>query len=87
MLFAYKDKSMRVVVSSANLFRAEWEDRTQGLWISPRCPPLPDDARPTDGDSVTEFRKDLKLLLNWYNMPQLISWIKRIRDTDFSDIK
>lgn len=87
MIFAYKDKSMRIVVSSANLFQAEWENRTQGLWISPRCPPLPENAQATDGESSTEFRKDLKLLLNWDNIPQLKSWLKHISHTDFTDIK
>lgn len=30
MLFAYKDKSMRVVISTANLYEADWHNRTQG---------------------------------------------------------
>lgn len=30
MLFGYKDQSMRVVVSTANLYEADWHNRTQG---------------------------------------------------------
>lgn len=30
MLFAYKDNSMRVIVSTANLYEADWHNRTQG---------------------------------------------------------
>lgn len=33
MLFGYKDQSMRVVVSTANLYEADWHNRTQGKFI------------------------------------------------------
>lgn len=51
-LLGYEDGSLRVVVHTGNLIESDWENRTQGLWISPRCP--------TDGppaDSATGFRK------------------------------
>jgi hypothetical protein len=36
MVFHYEDDSIRVVVSTANLVSSDWENRTQGLWVSPR---------------------------------------------------
>lgn len=33
MLFGYKDQSMRIVVSTANLYEADWHNRTQGKSI------------------------------------------------------
>ena len=36
MVFVYEDLSVRVVVSTANLVSSDWENRTQGLWVSPR---------------------------------------------------
>ena len=36
MVFVYDDESVRVVVSTANLVASDWENRTQGLWVSPR---------------------------------------------------
>lgn len=49
MLLIYEDNSIRTVVSTANLVPSDWENRTQGLWVSPKCPP-------GDGDSVTGFK-------------------------------
>ena len=49
MLLIYEDNSIRIVVSTANLVPSDWENRTQGLWVSPKCPP-------GDGDSVTGFK-------------------------------
>ena len=52
MLLIYEDNSLRTVVSTANLVPSDWENRTQGLWVSPKCPP-------GDGDSVTGFKVNL----------------------------
>ena len=52
MLLVYDDNSMRTVVSTANLVPSDWENRTQGLWVSPKCPP-------GDGDSATGFKVTL----------------------------
>ena len=41
MLLIYEDDSMRVVVSTANLVASDWENRTQGVWVSPKCPKMP----------------------------------------------
>ncbi|XP_075154610.1 tyrosyl-DNA phosphodiesterase glaikit [Haematobia irritans] len=86
MLLGYKDGSMRVVVSTANLYEDDWHNRTQGLWISPRLTPLPESADTTAGESPTNFRQDLMLYLVEYKCAELQPWIARIRKTDFSAI-
>lgn len=87
MLLGYKDGSMRVVVSTANLYEDDWHNRTQGIWISPLCPALPENADTAAGESPTDFRRDLMLYLVEYNCAKLQPWIARIRKSDFSAIK
>ncbi|KAM3955536.1 tyrosyl-DNA phosphodiesterase glaikit [Aphomia sociella] len=86
MILCYEDGSLRVVVSTANLYIDDWENRTQGLWFSPRCPELPPDAMPFDGESVTCFKKSLLRYLNHYQMPQLAYYLERVKRCDFSHI-
>lgn len=87
MVFHYKDNSMRIVISTANLYEDDWHNRTQGIWISPRLPPLPEDADTAAGESPTGFRQDFMLYLVEYKQPKLQPWLARIRKTDFSSIK
>ncbi|XP_073834571.1 tyrosyl-DNA phosphodiesterase glaikit isoform X1 [Musca autumnalis] len=86
MMLAYTDGSMRVVVSTANLYEDDWHNRTQGIWISPLLTPLPEDADTAAGESPTNFRQDLMLYLVEYKFAELQPWIARIRRTDFSAI-
>lgn len=87
MLLGYKDGSMRVVISTANLYEDDWHNRTQGLWMSDRLDAIPNGSRPaSNGESVTEFRKELLNYLSSYNLPLLEQWIQRIRNTDFSSV-
>lgn len=87
MLLGYKDGSMRVVVSTANLVEDDWHNRTQGLWISPKCDKLAEDADTASGESKTEFKEDLLRYLAKYNIPSLQPWIVRIRKSNFSAVK
>lgn len=87
MLLAYEDGSMRVVVSTANLYEDDWHNRTQGIWISPLCPAMSDEADTASGESATNFRQDLMLYLAEYKCAKLQPWIARIRKSDFSAIK
>lgn len=88
MFFFYTDKSMRVVVSTANLYEDDWHNRTEGLWISEKLPALPDGiSHVNNGESVTNFREDLMKYLMVYKMPKLQPIIARIRTTDFSSVK
>lgn len=85
MLFGYRDKSMRVIVSTANLIEADWHNNVQGLWISDRLPRLPINNQRL-GESATGFRSDLVTYLQAYNLQALNVWIERICCTDFSSI-
>ena len=40
MLLTYEDGGLRVVVHTANLVPGDWENRTQGLWVSDKCPKM-----------------------------------------------
>ena len=87
MLFFYKDRSMRVVVSTANLYEDDWENRVQGMWISDRLPELSEgQSFTTHGESVTKFREDLMRYLIAYNIPKLQPVVARIRNMDFSKV-
>lgn len=87
MLLGYADGSMRVVVGTANLVEDDWHNRTQGLWLSPRCPPLPDDADTAAGRGPTNFRDDLVRYLVTYGVARLQPWIARVRRSDFGAVK
>ncbi|KYM97378.1 putative tyrosyl-DNA phosphodiesterase [Cyphomyrmex costatus] len=86
MILQYKDDGIRVVVSTANLYSNDWENRTQGLWISPHLPRLPESAHPNDGESLTGFKKALERYLSKYELPILTQWIHAVRRADFSDV-
>nr|XP_012138389.1 PREDICTED: probable tyrosyl-DNA phosphodiesterase isoform X1 [Megachile rotundata] len=86
MILKYKDDGIRVVVSTANLYSDDWENRTQGLWISPHLPPLPESANTNDGESPTGFKKDLLLYLNKYRQPAITEWTSAVRRADFSSV-
>lgn len=88
MLFGYKDGGMRVVISTANLFQADWYNRTQGLWISPTLPALQTDTdTKLAGESATGFRGELMHYLSTYKLDELQPWIERIAKSDFSAVK
>lgn len=97
MLLFYKDQSMRVVVSTANLYAPDWNNRTQGLWMSERLPAT--DATKAGivlgskfsssargGESSTNFRSDLIDYLTNYEIPSLQPYIDRIKATDFRSV-
>jgi tyrosyl-DNA phosphodiesterase-1 len=87
MLMFYTDKSMRIVVSTANLYEDDWDNRVQGLWISERLPPLADGvSHTTHGESATKFREDLTRYLIKYDLPKLQPIIARIRGIDFQSV-
>lgn len=87
MLLFYKDKSMRVVVSTANLYEDDWDNRVQGLWISNQIPALGEGVSHTDcGESPTKFREDLMRYFIAYNIPKLQPIVAKIRESDFSSV-
>ncbi|XP_077277817.1 tyrosyl-DNA phosphodiesterase 1-like [Temnothorax americanus] len=86
MILRYKDNGIRVVVFTANLYFSDWFNRTQGLWISPHLPLLPESANSNDGESPTGFKKDLVRYLSKYEYPALTQWIRVVQRADFSDV-
>lgn len=64
----------------------DWHNRTQGLWISDRLPSLPDGSDTAAGESATQFRNELLKYLSTYKLPQLQSWLVRIRKCNFSSV-
>lgn len=84
MMLFYKDKSMRIVISTANLYQDDWDNRVQGVWISDRLEFINDTK---SGESVTNFRKDFINFLVNYKNPKINAYIDRIRKSDFSSIK
>lgn len=81
----YTNGSLRVIVHTGNLIESDWEDRTQGIWISPSCPPLT--SAEENGDSHTGFKRDLLRYMESYSLPVLQKWIDKIRRSDMSAIK
>ncbi|XP_014475677.1 PREDICTED: probable tyrosyl-DNA phosphodiesterase [Dinoponera quadriceps] len=89
MILQYKDNRIKIVISTANLHFDDWENRTQGLWISPHLPPLPTSAKSTDGDSPTNFKRDFLQYLNKYQGSDwdfLKQWVKVVEKANFSAI-
>ncbi|KAF9416648.1 hypothetical protein HW555_006078 [Spodoptera exigua] len=78
--------SLRVVISTANLYLDDWENRTQGLWFSPSCPELPAESMPHEGESPTMFKKSLLRYLNNYHLPNLAFYVDRVKRCNFSHI-
>lgn len=88
MLLCYKDGSMRIVISTANLYEDDWDNRVQGLWISDRLPALSEGvSHISHGESSTKFREDLMRYLIAYNLPKLQPIIAKVRETNFSSVK
>lgn len=92
MILAYEDQSIRVVVHTANLISSDWENRTQGIWVSPRCPPLEtsnykDEKAKQSGDSETRFKECLLNYLEYYEVSALRPYINKIKACNFSTIK
>lgn len=86
-ILSYKDGSIRVVVHTANLVESDWDNRTQGVWISPVCPPLPMGHDTGAGESPTGFKKDLLSYLSAYRLPELQEWIGKVQRSDCSNVK
>ncbi|XP_001604652.2 probable tyrosyl-DNA phosphodiesterase [Nasonia vitripennis] len=85
-VFKYSDGGIRIVVSTANIYSDDWENRTQGLWMSPHLPPLPNSANPSDGESPTNFKKSFREYLNAYRNPKLVEWENLVKRADCSAV-
>ncbi|XP_045183449.2 tyrosyl-DNA phosphodiesterase 1-like [Mercenaria mercenaria] len=85
MLLLYED-GLRVVIHTSNIIQQDWYQKTQGMWISPLFPRLPE-AGKDKGDSPTHFKRDLIDYLQAYKAYQLKDWIDYISQHDMSTAK
>ncbi|ELT91218.1 hypothetical protein CAPTEDRAFT_131694, partial [Capitella teleta] len=84
MILSYVN-GVRVIIHTANLIHSDWHQKTQGVWMSPLFPPLAPQSR--NGDSPTNFKRDLLQYINAYKSQSLNEWISIIKRHDFSTAK
>ncbi|KAK0177350.1 hypothetical protein PV328_001414 [Microctonus aethiopoides] len=82
----YSNGGVRIIISTANLYMDDWENRTQALWMSPHLPKLPDDADKIQGETRTGFKHDFIDYMKQYKNSQLQNWIATFERLDFSSI-
>ncbi|XP_014230987.1 probable tyrosyl-DNA phosphodiesterase [Trichogramma pretiosum] len=82
----YVDGGIRVIVSTANIYSDDWKNRTQGVWVSPHLPKLPDETSSEEGESPTKFKKSFQKYLASYKHTDLNEWISIIKRADFSSV-
>ena len=83
IVMSYKCGGVRVVVHTANLVSSDWENRTQGLWVSPLCPRLKPGE---DGESSTGFKSALLRYLKFYEVTAVHQFVSAIENSDMSSI-
>ncbi|XP_004394521.1 PREDICTED: tyrosyl-DNA phosphodiesterase 1 [Odobenus rosmarus divergens] len=84
MMFLLYEEGLRVVIHTSNLIRADWHQKTQGIWLSPLYPRITHGTH-TSGESTTHFKADLISYLMAYNAPSLKEWIDIIHKHDLSE--
>jgi len=83
MVLVYEDNSVRVAVHTANLVPDDWMNRTQGIWLSDKCPRITDGG---SGESPTGFKSSLLRYLKFYEVSVLQQFITCIQSCDMSHI-
>ncbi|NXC21190.1 TYDP1 phosphodiesterase, partial [Corythaeola cristata] len=86
MLLLYEE-GLRVVIHTSNLIAEDWHQKTQGIWLSPLYPRLPQGRSGSVGESETNFKSDLISYLMAYNSPALKEWIDLIQEHDLSETR
>lgn len=74
MLLLY-DVGMRVVIHTANLIPRDWDQKTQGVWVSPMFP---------KSTKSSPFQADLLAYLSAYNRSGLDVWRRYVSSHDMS---
>uniref|UniRef100_A0A8C5EGC7 Tyrosyl-DNA phosphodiesterase 1 n=1 Tax=Gouania willdenowi TaxID=441366 RepID=A0A8C5EGC7_GOUWI len=87
MMLLWYEEGFRVVILTSNLIRADWYQKTQGMWMSPLFPRLPEGCSASTGDSPTHFKRDLLEYLSSYRAAELDVWIQRIKEHDLSETR
>ncbi|KAF1434973.1 Tyrosyl-DNA phosphodiesterase 1, partial [Spheniscus magellanicus] len=86
MLLLYEE-GLRVVIHTSNLIAEDWHQKTQGIWLSPLYPRLPQGRTISAGESETNFKSDLISYLMAYSSPTLKEWIDLIQEHDLSETR
>ncbi|XP_061670791.1 tyrosyl-DNA phosphodiesterase 1 [Syngnathoides biaculeatus] len=87
MMLLWYEEGFRVIILTSNLIRADWYQKTQGMWMSPLFPRLPKGSSDTCGESPTFFKRDLLEYLASYRAAELEEWIQRIKEHDLSETR
>ncbi|XP_034729161.1 tyrosyl-DNA phosphodiesterase 1 [Etheostoma cragini] len=87
MMLLWYEEGFRVIILTSNLIRADWYQKTQGMWMSPLFPRLPKGSSESAGESPTFFKRDLLEYLAAYRAPELEEWIQRIKEHDLSETR
>ncbi|XP_036449802.1 tyrosyl-DNA phosphodiesterase 1 [Colossoma macropomum] len=87
MMLLWYEEGFRVIILTSNMIQADWYQKTQGLWMSPLYPRLPEGSPETAGESRTYFKRDLLEYLRAYRAPELAEWIERIKEHDLSETR
>uniref|UniRef100_A0A673MCX6 Tyrosyl-DNA phosphodiesterase 1 n=1 Tax=Sinocyclocheilus rhinocerous TaxID=307959 RepID=A0A673MCX6_9TELE len=87
MMLLWYEEGLRVIILTSNLIRADWYQKTQGMWMSPLYPRLPEGSPGTAGESPTNFKRDLLEYLEAYQAPELAEWIDHIKRHDLSETR
>uniref|UniRef100_A0A671LCI3 Tyrosyl-DNA phosphodiesterase 1 n=1 Tax=Sinocyclocheilus anshuiensis TaxID=1608454 RepID=A0A671LCI3_9TELE len=87
MMLLWYEEGFRVIILTSNLIRADWYQKTQGMWMSPLYPRLPEGSPGTAGESPTNFKSDLLEYLEAYRAPELAECIDRIKQHDLSETR
>ncbi|GCC38103.1 hypothetical protein chiPu_0016614 [Chiloscyllium punctatum] len=86
MLLLYEE-GFRVVIHTSNLIHDDWHQKTQGIWLSPLYPRLPEGSPETAGESMTNFKRDLIDYLAAYRSSGLGEWIAHVKQHDLSETR
>ncbi|KAJ1105313.1 hypothetical protein NDU88_002721 [Pleurodeles waltl] len=87
MMFLLYKEGLRVVIHTSNLIQDDWHQKTQGIWLSPLFPRLPEGSPDSAGESPTHFRSDLMDYLASYRSSTLKEWIEILRQHDLSETR
>uniref|UniRef100_A0A3B3S983 Tyrosyl-DNA phosphodiesterase 1 n=1 Tax=Paramormyrops kingsleyae TaxID=1676925 RepID=A0A3B3S983_9TELE len=87
MMLLWYEEGFRVVILTSNMIPHDWYQKTQGLWLSPLYPRLPEGSPSSAGESPTGFKRDLLDYLRSYRSPELEEWTQRIQEHDLSDTR
>ncbi|CAH3145245.1 unnamed protein product [Pocillopora meandrina] len=87
MLLLYKE-GLKVVITTANLIAMDWDQKTQGVWMSPVFPKLSKlSGEEYANYSPTNFKEDLLEYLAAYGGSALDEWKKHIQEHDMSSAR